>query len=477
MPLILGLDLGTTTVTALALDTDSGEIVARQTVANSAEITIPDDKARGRSEWDAGQIAAAAFAAIRAVAKSLGARRHEVAGIGLTGQQHGVVLVDEQHEPLTPLVNWQDRRAEEINPHTGKTWLDEVRALAGSEARRRTGCSLSAGYMGITLHWLKENGRLPGSATACFIVDYAASVMTGERPVTDATSAASSGLFDVCASAWHQPLIDALGLPTKLFPPLHPAGEPCGYLTVTAARETGLAKGVPVCVGLGDNQASFFGSVAELDDTILVNVGTGGQVAAFSDRFVYASNLETRPFPGGYLLVSAGLCGGRTYALLERFFRQVVQMTADNLPVFTLYDAMNRLADVVPRGADGLRCEPLFSGTRQNPQLRGAFSGISTENFTPAHVTRAMLEAMANKFQRGRREIEAVLGKPRRRLVGAGNGLRENPVLARIVSEEFGMPLAVPAHREEAAFGAALLAAGGLGIIADRHAVARLIRY
>jgi sugar (pentulose or hexulose) kinase len=330
--------------------------------------------------------------------------------------------------------------------------------------------------MGVTLRWLNENGRLPTGAVACFIVDYLASLLTGEMPVTDATSAASSGLLDVRADVWDQSSIEALGLPATLFPALRTAGEPHGALTAWAARETGLSPGTRVCVGLGDNQASFFGSVAELDDTILVNVGTGGQVAAYSNRFVYAASLETRPFPCGYLLVSAGLCGGRTYALLERFFRQVGRMTGKE-PTSTLYESMNALAGTVPRGADGLRCEPLFTGTRQNPELRGDFRGISADNFTPAHVTRAMLEGMAAIFLHGRREIEAALGKSRNRLVGAGNGLRENPVLARIVSDEFGVPLHVPAHREEAAFGAALLAASGLGLLADRNAVARLIRY
>jgi len=295
--------------------------------------------------------------------------------------------------------------------------------------------------------------------------------------VTDATSAASRGLFNIRTCDWDPSLIERLGLPTVVFPGVHAAGEPHGKLTASAAGETGLPAGLPVCVGLGDNQASFYGSVSDLANTVLVNVGTGGQVTAYSDRFRYAGGLETRPFPGGYLLVSAGLCGGRTYALLERFFRQVGDMTGKGGPTSTLFGTMNALAGTVPSGAEGLRCEPIFTGTRQNPELRGAFSGISAENFTPAHITRALLEGMAAIFRHGYLEIQSALGHPRRQLVGAGNGLRENPVLAGIVGDEFGMPLAVPRHREEAAFGAALLAAVGLGVLPDRSAAARLIRY
>jgi sugar (pentulose or hexulose) kinase len=151
-------------------------------------------------------------------------------------------------------------------------------------------------------------------------------------------------------------------------------------------------------------------------------------------------------------------------------------MTGSGVPIPPLYDAMNGLAGNVARGAGGLRCEPLFSGTRRNPEKGGAFTGISAENFTPAHMTRALLEGMAAVFLRGRREIETVLGKPRGHLVGAGNGMRENTVLARIVSDEFGMPLDMANHREEAAFGAALVASVGLGILPNREAAAKLIR-
>ncbi|HVX10336.1 MAG TPA: FGGY family carbohydrate kinase [Pirellulales bacterium] len=476
MPLSLALDLGTTTITALAVDVSSGDIVARQTVANDAEITSSEHKARGRSEWDANRIAAAAKQALRTLAHALGRRVGEVAGIGLTGQQHGAVLIDDEFTPLGPLINWQDRRAEETKPHTGVIWLNEIRSRVGDEARERAGCTLSSGYMGATLYWLAHQDMLPRRARACFLVDFLAAVMTRTAPLTDPTSAASSGLFDVRASAWDERTIEALGLSSTLFPSVGRAGERQGSLHSSWAAKTGLVAGLPVCVGLGDNQASVYGSVADLPDTVLVNVGTGGQVTAWSDRFLYSRNLETRPFPGGYLIVNAGLCGGRTYAVLERFFQQTCQAFGQTLPEAQLYDVMNRLAAAVPPGAAGLRCEPLFTGTRQQPDLRGRFTGISIDNFTPGHVTRALLEGMGAVFEGGYQEIVAALGAGRSRLVGAGNGLRQNGVFCDIVSRAFGMPMRLCRHAEEAAFGAALVAAVGLGLLPDRQAAARLIR-
>jgi sugar (pentulose or hexulose) kinase len=124
-----------------------------------------------------------------------------------------------------------------------------------------------------------------------------------------------------------------------------------------------------------------------------------------------------------------------------------------------------------------LRCEPFFTGTRQDPELRATWSGMSPENFTPAHMSRALLEGMARAFRSGFDAISSHLPIPPTRLIGAGNGMRENPLLTGLVADEFRLPLAVPSHREEAAFGAALLAATGAGLCKDLTEAGRLIHY
>lgn len=259
---------------------------------------------------------------------------------------------------------------------------------------------------------------------------------------------------------------------------MRPAGASLGGLTPELAASCGLPPGIPICTPLGDNQASCYGAVADLANTVLVNVGTGGQVAVHVDEHRYSPNLETRPFPhGGYLLVKAGLCGGRTYAILERFFRQVAADCSGATSQAPVYEAMNRLSATVAKGADGLRCNPLFTGTRDDPELRAAWTGMSERNFTPAHMVRALLEGMARLFHQGYGEICQATGAAYGRLVGAGNGLRENTALATAIADEFGIPLAIGIHREEAAFGAALVAAVGLGVVSDPAAARRLIRY
>lgn len=477
MAIVIGVDIGTTTLTALALDAATGDVAACETVANDAEITSAADKARGRSEWDVARIVHQTTQALAAVSGRLGQQAGAVAGLAFTGQQHGVVLLDAGLRPVTPLINWQDRRGEELVPGGGRTWVAEATARARPETRR-TGCRFATGFMGVTLFWMRETGLLPSGALACFAADAVAAALTGERPRTDPTHAASSGLLDIVSRDWDRDLQAALDLPAALFPEVAEAGEPLGRLTPDAARATGLPPGTPIFVGLGDNQASFLGSVAAPEETLLVNVGTGAQVAVYSDHPAHVPPAETRPFPrGGYLLVHAGLCGGRSYALLERFFRQVAEQIL-GIPVDApLYERMNELAAQAPPGADGLRCHPVFAGSREDPLLRGTWSGVSTGNFTPAHWARSLLEGIARALHEGADGICRARSAPCRLLVGAGNGLRRNPVLAGIVASEFGAPLAFPRHREEAAFGAALVAAYGAGLFPDLASAARLIRY
>jgi sugar (pentulose or hexulose) kinase len=478
MAIVLGTDLGTTTITTVAVDATTGDLVARSTEPNQAETTAPADKARGYSEWDVPRIADSACASLRAVVAQLGSLAREVVGLGITGQQHGVVLVDERLVPLSPLMNWQDQRGEQTFPGSDRTFVDMAIERLGTDAPRRAGCRLAAGYMAVTLFWLRVTQALPKAAIACFVMDYFGAWLTGSRPVTDATCAASSGVFNVADGDWDPLLLHAIGLPRSLFPKVCGSGDRLGGLAPGPAAELGLPAGLPAFVGVGDNQASFLGSVANQVEAVLVNVGTGGQVAAYVDQFQVHPLLETRPFPrGGYLLVCAGLCGGRAYALLERFYRDVGSQLLGSAPAESVYQAMNRLPAAVPRGAGGLRCEPFFTGTRTRPDLRGSWSGISAANFTPGHMTRALLEGMARAFHSGYEAIVEATGRPRSQLVGAGNGLRENPVLAQIVADEMQLPLALPAHREEAAYGAALLAAVGAGIQPDLLSAGRLIRY
>jgi sugar (pentulose or hexulose) kinase len=460
MAIVIGLDIGTSTITAVAVD-EGGGVCASSSHQNSA----------GPS---ARLVRLLAGKALVDIARRLGNDRTRIVGLAVTGQQHGGLLVDAQLRPKTRFVNWQDRRGDEMMPGGDRSYAEEVAAQAGPDLVERAGCRLASGYLGTTLFRWRQHCKLREDRRACFISDFVAAQLTGAGPVTDPTLAASSGLFDLRAGDWDWDAIHALDLPASLFAPVRPAGTLLG--TLRHSLIFGSQSGVPVFVGLGDHQASFLGAVADPENSLFINVGTGGQVAAYINEFQYDPALETRPFPGGgFELVAAGLTGGQAYATLEAFFRRVGADLFGDEPT-SLFARLNQLAAEVPPGADDLVCVPFFTGVRQEPHRRAAWLGMTERNFTPGHMARAVLEGMARVMQESAERIERLAGK-RSIVIAAGNGVRENPLFASILAAKLGRPVRIPHHREEAAYGAAIVAAVGAGLLPDFAVAGRWIRY
>ncbi|MCC7352129.1 MAG: hypothetical protein IT330_00125 [Anaerolineae bacterium] len=479
MALYIGLDAGTTTLSTVVLDAESGLLLARRTVIHTASATTPGEKASGRAELDLNGLRSLMVKVLADVTSQIASRASEIGGIGVTGQMHGVAFLQPDAPPVRPAITWEDRRADERLPGSHETYLERFISLAGGpEAFARTGCLPATGYLGPTLFWLRHHDRLPPPpARVCFIPDAVVSFLTGLPPCTDPTDGGSSGIFDIVARAWDWPLIARLGLPEEIFPAVREPGERAGSLLAAIAAQTGLPPETPVFVALGDNQASFLGSVHEPVQALSLTVGTGSQVSALVGKFQRLPGLDTRYFPGGrYLLVGAGLFGGRSYAYLRDFFRQVGATFFGGRGDEELYDEMTRLAAQVSPGCEGLRCTPTFTGTRLDPALRASFTGLAPRNFTPGHLTRALLEGMAEGFHQFHEQMQPLAG-PRTHLVGSGNGLRRNRLLAEMVGQRFGLPLYFPALEEEAATGAALTAAVGAGEVAGWDAAAALLRY
>ena len=474
--MLIGLDIGTTSLSAVALDPASGRQLAHRTIANLAGYA----PAPGLAELDLAQLFELTVQCLAELVAQTGLTPAAFQGIGVTGQQHGVALIRPDAIPAAPAITWQDLRVQQPLPCSDTPVLEQfIAAAGGREAFHNTGCLPAAGFLGPSLYWLALQDALPEPpVTACFIPDAVVSFLTGAAVVCEPTLAASSGIFDIRANCWDSNLLERLNLAARLFPPVGQAGDVVGGLRRELAEATGLAPGAAVTIALGDNQASFIGSAQEPPRSLLLNVGTGGQISARTDSFHFIPGLENRPFPGGqYLLIGGGLFGGRSYAYLQRFFQQVGDKLLHADPPSDLYERMTELAASVPAGSDGLRCEPFFTGSRTDPALRASFSGISPDNFTPAHFARALLEGMVSGFYAFFEQMKPVVGT-RPLLVGAGNGVRHNSLLARMLARRFGKPLLIPSHTEEAAVGAAVAAAVGLGLFADLDtAAAALLDY
>lgn len=424
----IGLDIGTTTISGAVVDTDSGQALTVRTVSNESFI-------KTSREWERIQDIEQIVSTAKAVLDELTGLYPDVQSIGLTGQMHGIVYVDQEGEGVSPLYTWQDGRGNLPGPD-GKTLADDL---------RDRGLRASSGY-GLTTHLYNcQNGMVPdGSASFCTIGDYFGMKLTGRKtPLVHVSNGASLGCFDCKKGDFKRDQLRDLGVDLSLLPEV--SWELC---------KLGSYRGIPVMAAIGDNQASFLGSVGMQAGAALVNMGTGGQISLLSDQYFEAPGIEARPLKKGkYLLVGSSLCGGRAYAALERFFKSYVSAAGGKET--PQYDVMARLAEKMTADEDRIKVVTTFCGTRVDPGKRGSIRNISIDNFTPEGLIIGVLTGMAQELYDLYDVIHKGTGIKAGRLVASGNGFRKNPVLQRVFCRMFEADLTLAPYEEEAACGAA----------------------
>ena len=304
----MGIDIGTTTISVVLLDVDSGELIGRRTIEHRAfcKGILPEQRVQ-----DPERIWMLVSNALQELVEMHG----KPCGIGLTGQMHGMLYVDETGRAVSPLYTWQDRGGDQIWKD-GLTYAQFLKASAGDAA---------SGY-GLTTHYyLQQTGRIPKTAAKMTTIsDYMIMRLTGNRePVLAADMAASWGCFDLEKNGFRLEALQSVGMDVSCLPRICTGHEIAGRTE----------EGIPVLCSLGDNQASVIGSVQSIQDTVLLNVGTGSQVSmGISGYQKCDGNIELRPcLPGRYILAGAGLCGGRAYAMLEQFYREAAGIGSKDL--------------------------------------------------------------------------------------------------------------------------------------------------
>ena len=427
---IIGLDIGTTTLSAVVMEEASCHPLDRRTIAHNAFLPgAPYEKIQ-----DASLILSLSLELIG----SLRAQHGPVSAIGLTGQMHGIVYVNRNGRAVSPLYTWQDGRGNLLLPD-GRRFADALSI--------ETGYSLASGYGAVTHAHLMRNGLLPQEAERFTTIHgLLAMALTGRKtPLLHASDAASLGLFDLFRGAFDENAAAKVG--ASFFP----------EVTKTACVLGETEFGEKVVAAIGDNQASFLGAAGEEKNAVLVNIGTGSQVSVRTDRLLSCRGCETRPLDGNdYLLVGAPLCGGRAYAILEKFLRECAALSGAQPG--SLYEKMNELALCAPENP--LSVSTAFAGTRECPGDRGSILNLCEDNFTPAHLVHGTLTGMARELHQYYLSMTEAAGRPAEKLIASGNAVRRNPALRRILSETFALPLSMPSFEEEAAMGAAMLAAG-----------------
>ncbi len=440
----IGVDIGTTTISLVVLDTEGNNVVEARTVSNGGFIRTAND-------WERIQDAEDMTRRAKEELDALLDAHPQVSSIGLTGQMHGILYVDGDGHSLSPLYSWEDQRG---NLPEFASGTDENGRMTMVELiRARSGISAATGYGLVTHCYQNLKGLTPkGAAAVCTIPDYLGMVLTGRRkPLLHASMAASIGFFDSEHGTFLRDRLEAVGADSSILPEV-----------TDQFAALGSYRGIPVTAALGDNQASFLGSAGTEADTMLVNVGTSGQISVLSKQWFTAPGIESRPFMAGqYLLAGSTLCGGRAYAMMERFFR--IYLEAAGAEAGSQFALMGRLAQQAleerqrqESGKGTLRVTTTFGGTRVDPNERGSITGIDEDNFTPQNLIFGVLEGVARELYDMYHIICEGTGIHATRMVASGNALRKNAVLRQIFEQMFQAEVTPARYEEEAACGAAI---------------------
>jgi xylulokinase len=402
----------------------------------------------------------AATQVIRKISEQLSAQELKVEGIGLTGQMHGPVLLNQKGELLGPCMLWMDTRAEA-----------QAAALTSSIGEERlltlTGNPAVAAFPAAKLLWLRQHRPEVHRAIRMVLMpkDYIGFCLTGQY-ATDPSDASGTLLFDLRTGRWSEALIEAVGLPLEALPKVLPSSLALlGNVAEAAAQQTGLRAGTPVFVGAGDLATAALGNGLVQPGRVAITLGTAGQLLFYLERwpesllgkfyfFVHA-------IPGTYLGLGTIPTGGAALQWLGCL------LTDEEQPDEGFLTKLARQAERVPPGAKGLIFLPYLAGTGTpylDYQARGAFIGL-TEAHGPGELARALLEGVAYALYDSLQLLQAE-GFALREIRIAGGGLKVPP-WPQIQANIYQHPLRPVRTLDASPFGACLLAAVGSGYYRD----------
>jgi len=438
---LVGLDVGTTGVKALALSPE-GDVLAR--VEESYELSTPHP---GWAEQDPEDW-------WRAAERALAALGGEPAAIGLSGQMHGLVVLDDRDRVLRPAILWNDQRTEaecvEIEERVGLARLIQL-----------TGNRALTGFTAPKLLWLRRHEPTTYAQVAHVLLpkDYVRLRLTGEHAI-DVADASGTLLFDVARRRWSQEMLEALQL--------DPAWLPRALESPEVSGET--VAGIPVAAGAGDQAAAALGVGVDRPGPVSVVLGTSGVVFAALPAFAADPQARVHAFchavPGGWHAMGVMLSAGGSL----RWLRDVLGPRGG-------YDELTAAAEEWPAGTEGLTFLPYLSGERTphaDPHARAAYAGLTLRHHRGALV-RAVLEGVAYGL-RDSLELLRELGVDPRDGRVSGGGARSDLWL-RILASVLRLPIRRTAADEGSAFGAALLGGVAAGVFRDVHeAVATCVR-
>lgn len=441
----MGIDVSTTATKALLVD-DSGSVVASASSSYDYEVPHPMwSEQDPRLWWDA------TVAAIGDVLATSGVSGSEVSGIGLTGQMHGSVLLDDTGEVIRPAILWNDQRTE--------AECDEIRSRVGRERLIGiTGNDALTGFTAPKLLWVANNepGNWKRVSTVLLPKDYVRFRLSGDLAV-DVAGGSGTILFDLAARTWSREILDLLELDPAVFPPVFEGVEVTGVVGEAAAKATGLRPGTPIVAGGGDQSANAVGVGAVEPGIVALSLGTSGVVFATSEGPAIEPEGRVHAFchavPGRWHMMGVMLSAAGSLRWLR-----------DALAPESSFGELDAGAAEVGPGSEGLLFLPYLTGERTphpDPRARGAFVGL-TVGHDLRHLTRAVLEGVAFGLRDGL-DLMVSSGVAKPRVIRASGGGLRSELWRQILADVLDTEIVTVETEEGAAFGAALLASVGSG--------------
>jgi xylulokinase len=466
MGYLVGIDVATTGTKCIIAD-ESGKIVSSD--FNEYPLLSPRP---GWAEQNPEEWWKATSASIKGALQKQNIKGEEIDGIGLTGQMHSSVFLDEQLQVIRPAILWCDNR-------TAKQ-ADEVHWIFGREKFIQLTCNpVLTGFTLPKILWLKETEPVNYQKIKKILVpkDYIRFKLTGEF-ASDVSDASGTSIFDVKGRKWSDEVINKLGLDKNFFPKVYESSEITGKINEEAAKLTGLKVGTPVVAGAGDQAASAISCGIYKEGVMSATLGTSGVIFASTDTAKIAPEGKLHSFchavKGKWHLMGVVLSAGGSFKWVCDSLGAKEKEEAKKEGV-GFYYLMDKKAEEIPVGSEGLIFLPYLTGERtphQDPDAKGVFFGLSLRH-NKFHFIRSVLEGVGFAL-RDSLELMRDLGIKIEEVHLVGGGAKSK-LWRGILSDIFESPIRTLKVEEGAPYGALLLAGIGVGVYKDVENASKVI--
>lgn len=452
---LIGIDVGTTGAKTILIS-ERGELLASALEEYPLSTPRPKWAEQNPEHWWQ-----ATVKTIQRVLKDSGVHPAEVKGLGLSGQMHGLVLLDAENRVLRPAILWCDVRTTEQ--------CHEITATVGRETLLEETCNPALeGFTAPKVLWVRRYEPHLFDRARCLLLpkDYVRFRLTGERAM-EVSDGAGTLLFNVRERRWSRKVLDALGIPREWMPPLYESVDVCGRITSTVAELTGLKAGTPVVGGGADNACSAVGNGIVREGRVSASIGTSGVVLAHTDSVLVDPGLRAHTFchsvPNKWYTMGVMLSAGGAFRWYRDAFCEAEKVRAAQEGKDP-YELLTALAASAPVGSEGLIFLPYLTGERTphaDANAKGVYFGLTLRH-GKAEITRATMEGITYGM-RDSLEIIRGLGVSVTAITATGGGAR-SALWRQIQADIYNAPVVTINIAEGPAFGAAILAGVGTGV-------------